>query len=86
MDAHTRGGSYKFKVKQFDVGNFVYFQQQPNDILDTSFGRIVLKIKAIMPSVRSSRIHILGSFQKLCTLPPAELGSYHHHVDLDSST
>ncbi len=24
--AHTRGGSYKFKVKQFDVGDFVYFQ------------------------------------------------------------
>jgi len=22
--AHTRGGSYKFKVKQFDVGDFVY--------------------------------------------------------------
>ncbi len=24
--AHTRGGSYKPKVKQFDVGDFVYFQ------------------------------------------------------------
>jgi len=85
MDAHTWGGSYKPKVKQFDVGNFVYLQWQPNDILDTSFGRTILKIKAIMPSVRSSRMHNLGSFQKLCTLPLVELGSYHHHVDLDSS-
>jgi hypothetical protein len=31
-------------------------------------------------------MHNSGSFQKLCTLPPAKLGSYHHHVDLDSST
>jgi hypothetical protein len=30
-------------------------------------------------------MHNLGSFQKLCALPPAEFGSYHHHVDLDSS-
>jgi hypothetical protein len=22
---HTRGGSYKHKVRQFDVGDFVYF-------------------------------------------------------------
>jgi len=34
--AHTRGDSYKPKVRQFDVGDFVYLQQQPNDILDTS--------------------------------------------------
>jgi hypothetical protein len=32
--AHTRG--YKPKVKQFDVGDFVYLQRQPNDIVDTS--------------------------------------------------
>ncbi len=25
--AHTRGGNYKPKVKQFDVGDFVYFQR-----------------------------------------------------------
>jgi hypothetical protein len=24
--AHTRGGSYKLKVRQFDVGDFVYLQ------------------------------------------------------------
>jgi len=23
--AHTQGGSYKLKVRQFDVGDFVYF-------------------------------------------------------------
>jgi hypothetical protein len=48
--AHTRGGSYKLKVRQFDVGDFVYFQWQPNDILNTSSGRTILKIKAIRPS------------------------------------
>jgi hypothetical protein len=48
--AHTRGGSYKPKVRQFDVGDFVYFQQQPNDTLDISFGCTILKIKAIRPS------------------------------------
>jgi hypothetical protein len=48
--AHTRGGSYKPKVKQFDVGDFVYLQQQPNDIFDTSFSRTILRIKAIKAS------------------------------------
>jgi len=47
--AHTRGGSYKPKVKQFDVGDFVYFQQ-PNDTLDVSSSRTILRIKAIKPS------------------------------------
>jgi hypothetical protein len=47
--AHTQGGSYKPKVKQFDVGDFVYLQWQPNDTLDTSFDYTILKIKAIMP-------------------------------------
>jgi len=37
-------------VRQFDFNDFVYLQQQPNDILDTSFDRIILRIKAIMPS------------------------------------
>ncbi len=31
--AHTQGGSYKPKVRQFDVGDFVYLQRQPNDTL-----------------------------------------------------
>ncbi len=48
--AHTRGGTYKPKVTQFDVGDFVYFQRQPNDTLDTSSNRTILRIKAIMPS------------------------------------
>jgi hypothetical protein len=51
--AHTRGGSYKPKVRQFDVGDFVYLQRQPNDILDTSYGRTILKIKVIKPSITS---------------------------------
>jgi hypothetical protein len=48
--AHTRSGSYKPKVRQFDVGDFVYLQWQPNDTLDTSSGRIILRIKVIRPS------------------------------------
>ncbi len=49
--AHTRGGNYKPKVRQFDVGDFVYLQRQPNDTLDISFGHIILRIKTIRPSV-----------------------------------
>jgi len=37
-------------VRQFDVGDFVYLQWQPNDTLDTSSGRTILRIKAIKPS------------------------------------
>jgi hypothetical protein len=48
--AHTRGGSYKLKVRQFDVGDFVYLQRQPNDTLDTSSSRTILRIKAIRAS------------------------------------
>jgi len=48
--AHTQGGSYKPKVKEFDVGDFVYLQRQPNDTLDISFGRTNLTIKAMRPS------------------------------------
>jgi hypothetical protein len=48
--AHTRGGSYKPKVRQFDVGDFVYLQRQPNDTLDTSSSRTILRIKAIKAS------------------------------------
>jgi hypothetical protein len=48
---HTRGGSYKPKVKQFDVDDFVYLQQQPNDTLDISSSRIILRIKARPSSV-----------------------------------
>jgi hypothetical protein len=46
---HTRGGSYKPKVKQLDVGDFVYLQRQPNDTLDTSSNRTILTIKVIKP-------------------------------------
>jgi hypothetical protein len=48
--AHTRGGNYKPKVGQLDVGDFVYLQRQHNDTLDTSSIRTILKIKAIKPS------------------------------------
>jgi hypothetical protein len=48
--AHTWGGSYKPKVRQFDVSDFMYLQWQPNDPLNTSSGCIILKIKVIRPS------------------------------------
>jgi len=47
---HIGGGSYKPKVRQFDVGDFVYLQQQPNDILDIFFDDTILRIMAIRPS------------------------------------
>jgi hypothetical protein len=37
-------------VKQFDVGDFVCLQWQPNDVPDTYFNRTILKIKVIKPS------------------------------------
>jgi hypothetical protein len=37
-------------MRQFDVDDFVYLQQQPNDTLDTSFDYIILRIKTIRPS------------------------------------
>jgi len=37
-------------VKQFDIDDFVYFQQKPNDTLDTTSSRTILRIKAIKPS------------------------------------
>jgi hypothetical protein len=48
--AHTQSGNYKPKVKEFDVGDFVYLQQQPNDTLDTSSNHTILRIKLIGPS------------------------------------
>ncbi len=47
---HTQGGNYKPKVKQFNVGDFESFQQQPNDTLDISSVHIILKSKSIRPS------------------------------------
>jgi hypothetical protein len=46
--AHTWVGNYKPKVTQFDVSDFVYFQQQPNDILNISSNHIILRIKVIV--------------------------------------
>jgi hypothetical protein len=47
--AHTRDGNHKPKMRQFDVGDFVYLQRQLNDTLDTSFDHIILRIKVIKP-------------------------------------
>ncbi len=47
--APTRGGNYKPKVRQFEVGDFVYLQWQPNDTLDISSDCTILRIKAIGP-------------------------------------
>ncbi len=48
--AHTKGGIYKPKVRQFDVGDFFYLQRQPNDNLDIFFDCTIFRIKVIKPS------------------------------------
>jgi hypothetical protein len=90
--AHTRGDSYKPKVRQFYVGDFVYFQQKPNDTLNISFGRTILNNKAIKPlgvfELQGADENTIRDHSKNCApchLAPAKLGSYHHHFDLDSS-
>jgi hypothetical protein len=50
MVTHTRGGNYKPMVRQFDVGDFVYFQWQSNDTLETFSSCTIFTIKAIRPS------------------------------------
>jgi hypothetical protein len=89
--AHTRGGSYKPEMKQFDVGDFVYLWWQPNDILDTSSDRTILRIKVIR---LSSVLELQGADGRTirdhskncapCHLP--NLDPTIIHVDLDSST
>jgi hypothetical protein len=37
-------------VRQFDVGDFVYFQWQPDEILKTFSSCTIFTIKAIRPS------------------------------------
>jgi hypothetical protein len=37
-------------VRQFDISDFVYLQRQPNDTLDISSSRTILRIKAIRAS------------------------------------
>jgi len=68
--SHTRGGSYKPKVRKFDVGDFVYLQRQPNDTLDTYSDRTILKIKAIRPSgvleLQGANGHTIRDHSKNC--------------------
>jgi hypothetical protein len=68
--AHTRGGSYKPKVKQFVVGDFVYFQWQPNETLNISFSCTILRIKAIKPSgvleLQGADEHTIWDHSKNC--------------------
>jgi len=68
--AHTQGGSYKPKVKWFDIGDFVYLKQWLNDILDTSSDRTILRIKVIKPSgmleFQGADRHIIRDHSKNC--------------------
>jgi hypothetical protein len=89
--AHTRGGNYKPKVRQFDVGDFVYLRQQPNDTLNTSSSCTILRIKTIMPlgvlELQGANERTIRDHSKnFVPYSPIELGSYHHHVNLDSCT
>ncbi len=77
--AHARGGNYKPKVRQFDVGDFVYLQQQPNDILDNSSGRTILRIKAIkllgVLELQGADGHTIWDHSKNCA--PYHLSNLH---------
>jgi len=57
-------------VRQFDVSDFVYLQQQPNDTLDTSSNHTILRIKAIESSsvleVQGTNIRIIWGHSKNC--------------------
>ncbi len=58
---HTQGGNYKSKVKQFDVGDFVYLEWQPNDILNTSSGHSILRINYF----KGPGLHVCWSYKEL---------------------
>ncbi|BBN11780.1 hypothetical protein MPTK1_5g14680 [Marchantia polymorpha subsp. ruderalis] len=45
--AYKRVDSYKPKVRQFEIDDFVYLQRQPNDTSDTSTSRTLLLCKGI---------------------------------------
>jgi hypothetical protein len=68
--AHTQGGSYKPNMRQFDVSDFMYLQRQPNDTLDTSSDRTILRIKAIRPSgvleLQGANRHTICDHSKNC--------------------
>jgi len=57
-------------VRQFDVGDFVYLQWQPNDTLDTSSGHTILRVKVIRPSgvleLQGVDGHIIRDHSKNC--------------------
>jgi hypothetical protein len=69
--AHTRSGNYKLKVRQLNVGDFVYLQWQPNDTLDIFSSHIILKIKAIRPSnvleLQGANRRVIWDHSKNCT-------------------
>lgn len=44
---YTRSDSYKPKVRQDEVGDFVYLQRKSNDTLNTSTSRTHLPIETI---------------------------------------
>ncbi len=58
-------------MRQFDVGDFVYFQQQPNDTLDIFSNRTILRIKVIKPlgvlELQGADGHTIRDHSKNCT-------------------
>ena len=48
--ARTRTGDWSPKVKRFEVGDLVYLRRRKVDTLDVNVGRIILRIKEILPS------------------------------------
>ena len=48
--AKTRTGQWSPKVKRFEVGDLVYLRRRKVDTLDVNVGRIILRIKDVLPT------------------------------------
>ena len=47
--AYTKGGSYRPKPKQYQVGDFVYVKRRATDTLDCSASLLILHVVQIKP-------------------------------------
>ena len=48
--ARIRGGAYKPQIRRFKTCNYVYLQYEAPTTLDVRARRIILRVKAILPS------------------------------------
>ncbi|BBM99042.1 hypothetical protein Mp_1g18210 [Marchantia polymorpha subsp. ruderalis] len=48
--ATIRGGGYRPSIRRFRVGDYVYLQQTAPTTLDVTAGRIILRVREVLPS------------------------------------